>query len=413
MEDEWDEFLSRASDDVVMTSSPSVSTKNEEEVADSSTPVNPINGDLGDFGDNAEVLMQMARGESLSQLSSNGVWINSTSNIQKQNNSATSSNTHQSLKRSLKTSTSSPSVPIANSFQDLTRALTGHPLLSHPLSLLSQKRAAIKENLVPLYEIDSLGLFFYGSCGNGVKVESNVKDDFMKVIEMKRLLLEKSINVETLKEDYSNTESVSPSDAQIVVSFENLKILSNSIPPNGKSSWLIPFEITSTGSVDLSFEAFSPMNTQINLFYDYARSSVESQLAASQGLLEDSEHFIIIDNLKIRVKTKNPSYNIVTNFRGSSHPDPSTEPLNFLFYRQSNYSIEIDFESLKITSIKSFVPKFDQQNRLFLLLKGLKSKLLDGKLAEGRYYLAHTANCPFIKILSINQIEGKEPFIFK
>ena len=65
MEDEWDEFLSRASDDVVMTSSPSVSTKNEEEVADSSTPVNPINGDLGDFGDNAEVLMQMARGESL------------------------------------------------------------------------------------------------------------------------------------------------------------------------------------------------------------------------------------------------------------------------------------------------------------------------------------------------------------
>ena len=143
------------------------------------------------------------------------------------------------MKRSLKTSTSSPSVPIANSFQDLTRALTGHPLLSHPLSLLSQKRAAIKENLVPLYEIDSLGLFFYGSCGNGVKVESNVKDDFMKVIEMKRLLLEKSINVETLKEDYSNTESVSPSDAQIVVSFENLKILSNSIPPNGKSSWLI------------------------------------------------------------------------------------------------------------------------------------------------------------------------------
>ena len=411
MEDEWDEFLSRASEDFVMTSS-SVSVKNEEKVADSSIQVNTINGDLGDFGDNAEVLMQMARGESLSQLSSNGVWINSTSNIQNQNNSATSSNTHQAMKRSLKTS--SPSVPIANSFQDLTRALTGHPLLSHPLALLSQKRAAIKEHLVPLYEIDSLGLFFYGSCGDGVKVDSNVKDDFMKVIEMKRLLLEKSIlnNVEASNEDYS-TESVHPSDAQIIVSFENLKILSNSIPPNGKSSWLIPFEVTSTGSVDLSFEAFSPMNSQINLFYDYARSSVESQLAASQGLLEDSEHFIIIDNLKVRVKTKNPAYNIVTNFRGSSHPDPSTEPLNFLFYRQSNYSIEIDFETLKIASIKSFVPKFDQQNRLFLLLKGLKSKLLDGKLTEGRYYLAHTANCPFIKILSINRIEGKEPFIFK
>ena len=413
MEDEWDEFLSKASEDVVMASSSPVSVKNEEEVADSSSPLNLVNGDLGDFGDNAEVLMQMARGESLSQLSSNGVWINSTSNIQKQNSLVTSSNPHQSIKRSLKAS--SPSVPIANSFQDLTRALTGHPLLSHPLSLLSQKRAAIKEHLVPLYEIDSLGLFFYGSCGDGVKVDSNIKDDFMKVIEMKRLLLEKSIlnNVEALKEDYSNTESVSQSDAQIVVSFENLKILSNSIPPNGKSSWLIPFEVTSTGSVDLSFEAFSPMNTQINLFYDYARSSIESQLAALHGLLEDSEHFIIIDNLKVRVMTKNPSYNIVTNFRGSSHPDPSTDPLNFLFYRQSNYSIEIDFDTLKITSIKSFVPKFDQHNRLFLLLKGLKSKLLDGKLAEGRYYLAHTANCPFIKILSTNQIEGKEPFLFK
>ena len=412
--DEWDEFLSKASEDIIMTAS---SVEAEDKYMNTAVIQNEsaprVQEDLGGYSDNAEVLMQMSRGESLNQLSSNGIWIKSTINTVKQSNTGASSNVHQPIKRPLKSGVSI-SVPIANSFQDLSRALTGHPLLSHPLSVLTHSRT-FNQVMCPLYEIDSMGLFFYGSAGDSVKVESNVKDDFMKVIELKRILLGKSILNTNLVESSKITNLNDLNDAQMIVSWDNLKVLSNSIPPNGKSSWILPFEVTSSGSINLTFEPiFSPSSLpNTDLFYEFTRKIVESQLASSPGLLEDSEHSIAIEDFKVLVKTKNPAFNISINFRGSCHPDPSNDSLNFLFYRQSNYSVEIDFETLKIASIKSFVPKFDQQNRLFLLLKGLKSKLLTDKLSEGRYYLAHTANCPFIKVLSLNYVEGKEPFLFK
>src|SRR5690606_28146389 len=146
----------------------------------------------------------------------------------------------QSTKRSFKGG-SSPSVPIANSFQDLSRAMTGHPLLSHSLSMLAHKHTLYQCDS-PLYEIDSLGLFFYGSAGDTVRIESSVKDDFMKVIEMKRILLEKSILTnDPAIFNSSKTVNECASESQIFMSFDNLKLLSNSIPPNGKTSWLLPF----------------------------------------------------------------------------------------------------------------------------------------------------------------------------
>ena len=346
--------------------------------------------DLCDFGDNAEVLMQMARGESFTSLSTNGVWINSNGNTVVSSASKTLANSYSgsvgSKKRSLKPSTSI-GLPVANSLQDLTRALTGHPILSHPLSLLKQNNINIQTG--EFKEIDSIGLFFYGTPSK-VKIESNVQDDMMQGIEVKHFLMGKSIITDLRPSNVTTSLSI---DCNFVVSLDNLKVISNSIPPNGKTSWLIPFTVSHSGQVDLSLSGCNYFSDPLGYFYEYCNRSVRTQISE---LIKESDHVVTLDDLRILVKTSTPSYNISVNFRGVLHSDPLTDLTNFLFYRQSNYSVEVDFETLKISSIKSFVPKFDQQNRTFLLLKALSSKLT--KLSEGNYFLSHTANTPFIKI---------------
>lgn len=395
--DEWDEFLSRATGSVVSNNTEHFDTEEDKNVQ-----MGQNKGDLGDFGDNAEVLMQMSRGESLSNLlSPNGIWINSTSETIKKPPLSASSSGYESKKRSLKNATVSAtcSVPVANSIQDLTRALTGHPLLSHPLSLL--KNGSLQEIDSSLVEIDSLGLFFYGTPGN-FKIESNVRDDMMKVIDLKRNLLLKSIVSELLPGHQRNQRTFNDFlEAQMIISHENLKILSGSIPPNGKTNWLIPFTVSSSGRVDLSSETgWQTFPDPLGYFYNYCGRVVSESIT---GLIEPTEHVITLEDKKILVLTTDPVYNISINFRGALHNDPSTDPINFLFYRQSNYSVEIDFESLKISTIKSFVPKFDQQSRVFFLLKALEAKLTG--LAEGKYFLKHVANTPFIKIMKFEQIK--------
>lgn len=407
--DEWDEFLCRAEitqlEDEEMPSAES--EEEEEEVAvETLKSRSTINrDDLGEFGDNAEVLMQMARGESLNTLSSNGVWIKSDVN-----STAKSNNSFMGKKRTLKSTGSTLlSVPIANSFQDLTKAITGHPSLSHPLSLLKQQNIYQKK----AYEIDSLGLFFYGAPGD-VKVEWTGKDDMMKIIEMKKILIDKSIifNEETCE---NNNSSISNFDFNfdasingIQISHENLKLLAGSIPPNGKTGWIIPITIISN-AVDLTGKAVYKFDP-IGLLFEYCEKSIYKQLG--NNLLEPTEHLITENSFKVLVKTYSPPFIISMNFRGECHVDPTAILSNFLFYRQSNYSIEIDFESLKVKSIKSFLPKFDHQNRLFLLLKALKNKLT--KLTDGNYFLLHQPNTPFIKILSLEtKSEGENEILLQ
>ena len=376
--DEWDEFLSRADNDP--QDEPMKRVESETE------PI-PVVGtsDLGEFGDNAEVLIQMARGESFNSLSSNGVWINSSQTTNTQSNTSG----FVGKKRTLKTTTTGPSVPIANSIQDLTRAITGHPLLSHPLSLLNQSNPTDTNTS---REIDSLGLFFYGTPGE-VKIEWNGKDDMMKIIEMKKRLIDRSIFTNNICE---NRGIQSPQFVDLMISYENLNLLAGAIPPNGKTSWIIPFTVKSK-TTNLTQKAVYKSDP-LTCFYEFCHKSVHNQMG---NLSEFSEHFITIeDSLKVCVLTSSPPFNISVNFRGENHVDPVSLCTNFLFYRQSNYSVEIDFESLKIKSIKSFLPKFDNQNRLLLLLKALNNKFT--KLEDGNYLLVHPSNTPFIKILSTN-----------
>jgi hypothetical protein len=396
--DEWDEFLSRA--DTQDQEMHDVESKGEEMVMISRSPSIVSKNDLGEYEDNAEVLMQMARGESFNTLSSNGVWIKSDINSNIKSNSG-----FMGKKRTLKANGGliPASVPIANSVQDLTRAITGHPTLSHPLShVLLRQTSDFSQKA---YEIDSLGLFFYGLTGD-VKVEWSGKDDMMKIIEMKKRLIDQSIirpddiNFdENFNEHFNSTPTSSTFDMKI--SQENLKLLAGSIPPYGKIGWMIPFTVTSN-KVELTEKAVYKLD-QLGLFFEYCDKFVFNRL---DGLLEPTEHFIIErgDSLKVSVQTCSPHFNISVNFRGESYEDPTAILSNFLFYRQSNYLIEIDFESLKIKSIKSFLPKFDHQNRLFSLLKALKNKLT--KLTDGKYFLSHQPNTPFIKILSLDGGNG-------
>lgn len=389
--DEWDEFLARSTtctdiEDVIDADTEMDVVSTKEHVTEVSNP-----RDLGDFGDNAEVLMQMARGESLNSLSSNGVWINSTAVQVDRSNTANASTFPVNKKRAFKPLVAGPSVPVANSIQDLTRSITGHPVLSYPLSLLKQLQ---NQQVIPdAYEIDSLGLFFYGAAGD-VKVECSARDDMMKVIEMKKNLLGKSIISDDLGSYTTVNNNDQLRDCGMIVSHDNLKLLANSIPPAGKSSWIIPFTVNAVGTIDLSSNSLTKPDT-LTAFYDYCSQSVKKQMA---GLMEPSEHSISLGELSILIKTQSPAFNISVQYRGTGHVDQSAESTNFLFYRQSNYSVEIDFEGLRIQAIKSFVPKFDQQNRLFLLLKALNSKL--SCLPEGQYLLAHPSNTPFIKILA-------------
>lgn len=399
--DEWDEFLERSTTEV----DANIVVNEDTEAVKIISPTQDEPRDLGDFGDNAEVLMQMARGESLNSLSSSGVWINSTP-ITISTSVDSRQMTNFPKKRSHNPNTTHLSVPVANSIQDLIRSLTGHPILSHPLSQLKQQHNQQHHHYQQTcYEIDSLGLFFYGTAGD-VKVDCNVRDDMMKVIEMKRNLLGKSIinfNNDTYIKNTNDISTYDSASIKMIISHKNLSLLASSIPPDGKCGWVIPFSVDETGKIDLSSpESLQKWDT-LALFDELCSNSVESQIS---GLIESSEHLISFneDELPILVQTRSPPFNISIKFRGSSHQINSNDSTNFLFYRQSNYLVEVDFESLKIESIKSLVPRFDQQNRLFLLLKSLRSKL--SKLPQGKYFLAHPSNTPFIKILSLTPQEN-------
>lgn len=435
--DEWDEFLTKANEpqssvpvsdiyldkdadlnpDIIMDMNDSNVESNRVLVSQTQT-VMQDSVDLGKFGDNAEVLMQMARGESLSQLSS-GIWLNSCVTHKSTLNNLKGSYDETTKKRALKSITvSPPSIPIANSLQDLLRALIGNPLLSYPLSQLKLQNFNLQLNMlqnVSAYEVDSLGLFFYGAPGT-VKIESNVQDDMKKGLEMKKLLLNFNLlqipipfpsNSITNKVEIQNDEFSIPTPYPFTISYENFKTISNSIPPQGKSNWLIPFTVyqsnTSSDSIiDISKPAIVHdfCSSDLSLFFEFCSLAISSAISNSDVLFnEETEHLITIDEeFKFLVKTKAPACTVAVNFRGAQYTNPFQESVSSLFYRQSNYSFEIDFESLCITSLKSFVPKFDEQSRSFMLLKALQTKL--SKLEPGEYFLAHIANTPFIKIIT-------------
>ena len=431
--DEWDEFLTKANEShsSVYNSDKNINV-NLDDMDKSLVSTRPDPkmiqepSDLGEFGDNAEVLMQMARGESLNQLSNGGIWLNSTvidtTNLNNLKGISDRVRADMMKKRALKPMTaSSPSIPVANSLQDLSRALTGNPLLSYPLSQLKTQSINHQNHLhllqnVSAFEVDSLGLFFYGA-PETVKIESNVQDDMKKGLEIKRILLNQNLlqipfppSFPTiLNNEKQKDETFASSSCAFTISYENFKMISNSIPPNGKSSWLIPFTVNSDASIDISLPAIVPdfCSSDFSLFFEFCSLAI---LASSAGNLlnEPTEHLITIgEELKFLVKTKAPACTIAINFRGSQYIDPSQESVSSLFYRQSNYSIEVDFETFSITSLKSFVPKLDEQSRSFMLLKALQTKL--SKLEPGEYFLAHIANTPFIKIIALNHNPTDDP----
>jgi hypothetical protein len=402
--DEWDDFLAASTTEVVL----------QEDESEETTSVL----DLGDFEGNAEVMMQMARGENLNQLSNNGVWIKSTISPTTTATTTTTTITAANRKRNHSSDRKPPhlnntSHPIANSVEDLKRALCGHPLLSFPLQQLKQ-RFAITQG-IQVFEIDSLGLFFYGSPGD-VKITSNVQDDFMKVIEIKNQLIGKSLRTTQPTSNHmalSLSSDISQPSLDMIISLENYKILANCLPPNGKTNWILPFHIDPTSlTIDLASErAILPefCSSELDLLFEFCSQSINSHLEAPQ-LITEAEHLVSIDqNFNILVKTTCPPINVSLNFRGSKFdncfPDSA---VNSLFSRQANYSVEVDFENnLTVTAIKSFVPKFDPQNRSHLLFKALKEKL--SKLPPStRHFLVHVANSPFIKIFSSVPIESAQ-----
>ena len=394
--DEWDEFLSK-----------SEKIQQNTEIPDSPVIITPKSpSELFEFEDNAEILVQIAGGESLnSLLSPNGVWIKSPGSLDPrtaQTKSPSLNNTN-SKKRSLQNHGPS-TVPVANTLQDLSRAIIGHPTLSHPLSLLKQHYQSAIKLACPFYEIDSIGIFFYGTVGE-IHVETNARDDMMKAIPLKRKLINSSLlNSSILTHQSSYNYYNLDTSFKFILSHDNLKILADSLPPNGKSSWIIPFSVKD-GRVDLSVKGLK--TDQLALFYDYLALSVQKQIL---DLLDPSIHIIslVSEGIQIAVKTVSPALNVSIGFRGAFHSEPAAQATDFLFSRQSNYSIEVDFENgpLRCTAIKSFVPKLDSQNRLFLLLKALANKL--PSLPDGTYFLAHLSNTPIIKIFSDSPVKSDQ-----
>lgn len=402
--------------------------------------------DLSDFSDNAEVLIQVSRGESLSQMSSgSGIWLNSdTPPITKTKTKTSQTSSHMATKRSLKPQQGTAvtvQFPVANSFTDLTRALTGNPLLSHPISQFQKSSNSPHQNEYELVqntltEVDSFGLFFYGAVG-GVKVVSNgSNEDFMLGVRIKKSLEgvnllhvveERTEDVFPLKVETTSVKTDSQSSETeahppaMNISLENLKIIATSIPPNGRTSWLIPFTLTlnetKTGdsasasdsrTIDLLSPpivpdfATSPVDALYELYYKRICEVSSKVSCTTRDLYKISIYDD--DNLQINLHTF-PSFvpiSVSLHFRGAAYPSPAQSLLDPLFHRQSNFAVEVDSETATIRTTKLYMPRFDNQAKIFLLLKSLHGKL--SKLHTGQqYYLSHTANTPIIKILTFNK----------
>lgn len=409
--EEWDEFLSVASVSMESVSTardsvlPSVATDEPPQQIQHS-PVHAPSPPLEEFADNAEVLIQLAQGESSAQLA-NGIWI-SKGTVPVAGFSARKSPS-QTAKRPIMSHGKSPAtVPVANSLQDLGRALDGHPLLSHPLSLM--RRACISPCITSLQtatltEVGSLGLFFYGG-PKTVQVETDAVEDFDQIIRLKHVfapsntasLLSHEPTVQPLP-----TSTLPPSPAaHMTISLDNLKTIVGALPPHGKPAWMLPFSVTAAPEgdgrthVDLSRLAIaSPSATSLlAATFDYYTHAVRERVTSVP-----SRHRISLDEtLLVDVLTQTPVLSVALHFRGALHLDPAHSLVESLFCNEPNFQIELDAELAQIRACRVHVPRFDGQSRMFALLKGLHS-MLSVLPPSDNYHLVHLASTPILKIV--------------
>ena len=380
--DEWDDFLAKRSASTAELDDLPV-PKQKDEVLDV---------DLGEYVDNAEVFIQVSRGESLTHMRE-GIFINqSTVPLQ----------VKPPLKQPQKLPVSN--LPVANSLSDLIKLLPGHPRLSHPLGqMMVQSRDSIKSLLSSTVEVDSLALFFYGAAKD-VKVESDCKIDYSEAVEFKKTLIGQSLLDEAT---YVQFEEQAPSfdDSRLFVSLENLRLLCGAIPPYGKTPFLIPFKVNDVGQVDLTASSLVSdfaSGTTVEALIRLYRQRLEAKVSATQF----TTRVFIGETQKITVSGQRPLFNVNLAFRGAIHPDaPYTSILETLFSRQPNYHAIVEAESGLVSDLKIYVPCLDLQAKVYNLLALLADRL--PKLpANKQYFLLHVAGTPHLKILEFSSENG-------
>ena len=382
MDDEWDDFLNKRSASSADLDEPVSETAVVHEAEKREV-------DVGQYVDNAEVFIQLSRGESLTQLSQ-GIFINSTTPTSAQ---------RQQLALSAKPSKSSSNLPVANSLSDLAKLLPGHPRLSHPLAQLNATdRESIRALLASTCELESLMLFFYAAVKD-LKIESESQVAYSEIAQLKRDLIGQVL-LEDGPRAASSVLGGIIDDSKMTVSLENLRLLCGAIPPNGKSPFLIPFRVSETGQVDLTSSA---------LVSDFASGSTVESLSRFYRLqLEQSfpstplvTSVLFGESLKVAIVGKRPLFNVNLAFRGASHADPLHALIHSLFYKQPNYNVSVEAETGRVSDLKIYVPRQDLQAKLFNLLALLAEKLSQLS-ADKQYFLLHLAGTPNIKILEFN-----------
>lgn len=394
--DEWDDFLTKRS-----ASSANLDEEQPTESCDATAAVVQI--DLGEYTDNAEVFLQVSRGESLTQMSE-GIFI-------RQQPASIPKQQWPTLKPQKQSAPiqSSSSVPVANSLSDLAKLLPGHPRLSHPLTSVVD-RESIKALLSATVEVETLMLFFYGAAKD-LKVESDCCVDYAEGAEFKARLIGQ--NLLDSEDAISGDLGVCVDDSRLLVSLDNLRLLCGAIPPLGKSPFLIPFQVNEAGQVDLSASAlvsdFTSGNTVDSLVRLYRRR-LEGKVAAAAAPF--TTKVCIGESCKVAVFGKRPLFNVNVAFRGALHPDPLHDAVSSLFYRQPNYHVSVEAETGLVKDLRVYVPRLDAQAKVFALLPMLSDKL--SRLAAHRqYFLLHVAGAPNLKVLEANPSGTFDVNLFK
>jgi len=352
--------------------------------------------DPSSFQDNAEVLMQMSQGESLSQMLNEGIWIaKSTSG----NSDSSTLPQHQQKKRARPVLGSSPAstISIPNSFEDMVRELRMQPLLPPALQPVTP-RVSFPDSV---FEVDSFGLFFYSSpktvqCTHHAKVAFSASN----TVALRSKLQPGMILSD---DDQALVPPLPGAPAALLnLSYENLKALVECLPSTtktGNAAWVMPFTVTADKVVDLRRDAvLRPAETSFShALFNYYTNRVINTAGFSEEQ-ESSYHVTIEENIACLISAPSPHFNVMLKFKGAVHAEPVSDAISSLFCRDANYNVQIDTSANAVALFQVSMPKFDPQARMFTLLKALYARL--STLPPATYYLVHAANTPILRVVS-------------
>ena len=356
--------------------------------------------DQPSFEDNAEVLMQMSQGESLSQMLSEGIWISKNHAAPPVASSAAHRQEQKKRSRTPFPASSASSINVPNSFDDMVRELRSQPLQPPALKPKPFSQLALPESV---HEVDSFGLFFYSS-PKSVQISRLAKEAFNPA---ETIILRSKLSPGTVLSDASQV-TTSPSHhphspAQLNLSYDNLKALVDCLPSTSKSgnpAWIIPFTVTEDKCIDLRQPA---LLSTTDTSFPHALFNYYSQRVRETANLPENDivHQIVIeDTMTCAISAPSPHFNLAFKFRGAAHAEPVSEAVSSIFSSDANYNIQIDPIAGSVLALQMYIPKFDAQARMFTLLKALCSRL--SALAPASYYLVHAANTPILRIVSDN-----------